>query len=146
MNPPNQETRMSTETSSKTVAAWTSVFAAAMMMIVGLFQFFAGLVAIIDGRNFYVSTPNFFLTFNATTWGWIHLIFGIVVGVAGYFVLTGNVVARTLGIVLAGIQALLNFVWLPYYPLWGIVIIALDVLVIWALATMRLDQRAPWSS
>lgn len=129
---------MSTESSSKTVSAWTSVFAAAMMMIVGLFQFFAGLVALIDGRNFYVTTPNFFLTFNATTWGWIHLIVGIVVGVAGYFVLTGNIAARTLGIVLAGIQAVVNFIWLPYYPLWSILIIALDVLVIWSLATLRL--------
>ena len=109
-----------------------------MMMIVGLFQFFAGLVALIDGRNFYVTTPNFFLTFNATTWGWIHLIVGIVVGVAGYFVLTGNIAARTLGIVLAGIQAVVNFIWLPYYPLWSILIIALDVLVIWSLATLRL--------
>ncbi|MGV1007490.1 MAG: DUF7144 family membrane protein [Dermatophilaceae bacterium] len=134
---------MSTHGSSRTVAAWTSVFAAALMMIVGLFQFFAGLVALIDGKNFYVSTPNYFLTFNATTWGWIHLVVGIVVGVAGYFVLTGNIAARSLGIVLAGIQAILTFVWLPYYPLWGIVIITLDVLVIWALATLRLDQDAP---
>lgn len=137
---------MSTQSSSKTVAAWTSVFAAAMMMIVGLFQFFAGLVALIDGRNFFVSTPNFFLTFNATTWGWIHLILGIVVAVAGYFILTGNVAARTVGIVLAGIQAVVNFIWLPYYPVWSIIIIALDVVVIWSLATLRLDQGAPWSS
>ena len=132
---------MSTRSStSRTTAAGTSVFAAWLMMIVGVFQLFHGLVALIDGRTFYVSTPNYFLTFNTTTWGWVHIVVGILVGVAGYFVLTGNVVARTVGIVLAALQALLNFVWLPYYPLWGIIVIALDVLVIWALATVRLDE------
>jgi hypothetical protein len=132
---------MSTPSStSRTTAAGTSVFAAWLMMIVGVFQLVHGLVALIDGRTFYVSTPNYFLTFNATTWGWIHIVVGIIVGVAGYFVLTGNVVARTVGIVLAALQALLNFIWLPYYPLWGIIVIALDVLVIWALATVRLDE------
>ena len=65
---------------------------------------------------------------------------GILVGVAGFFILWGNVLARTVGIVLAGLQAVVNFVWLPYYPVWGIIVIALDVLVIWALATVRLDQ------
>ena len=132
---------MSTPSStSRTTAAGTSVFAAWLMMIVGVFQLFHGLVALIDGRTFYVSTPNYFLTFNTTTWGWIHIVVGIIVGVAGYFVLTGNVVARTVGIVLAALQALLNFIWLPYYPLWGIIVIALDVLVIWALVTVRLDE------
>lgn len=129
-----------TRSTSRTTAAGTSVFAAWLMMIVGVFQLFHGLVALIDGRTFYVSTPNYFVTFNTTTWGWIHIVVGIIVGVAGYFVLTGNVVARTVGIVLAALQALLNFIWLPYYPLWGIIVIALDVLVIWALVTVRLDE------
>ena len=129
-----------TSSTSTTTAAGTSVFAAWLMMIVGVFQLFHGLVALIDGRTFYVSTPNYFLTFNTTTWGWIHIVVGIIVGVAGYFVLTGNVVARTVGVVLAALQALLNFIWLPYYPLWGIIVIALDVLVIWALVTVRLDE------
>lgn len=122
------------------MAAWTSVLAAVVMMIVGVFQIVAGLAAIINGPTFYASTAKYFLTFNTTTWGWIHLVLGILVGVAGFFILTGNVLARTVGIVLAGLQALVNFVWLPYYPVWGIIVIALDVLVIWALATLRLDQ------
>ncbi len=102
-------------------------------------QFLQGLVAVIDGRTFFVATPNYLLSFNATGWGWIHLIFGVVVGVAGFFVLTGNVVARTVGIVLAAGQAIVNFVWLPYYPMWAVIVIAVDVLVIWALSTLRLS-------
>ena len=122
------------------MAAWTSVLAAVLMMILGVFQIVQGLAAIINGTTFYASTAKYFLTFNTTSWGWIHLVVGILVGVAGFFILTGNVLARTVGIVLAGLQAVVNFVWLPYYPVWGIIVIALDVLVIWALATVRLDQ------
>ena len=124
--------------STRTVAATSSVFAATMMMMVGAIQALQGLVAVIDGRTFFVATPNYLLSLNATTWGWIHLIFGVVVGVAGYFVLTGNIVARTVGIVLAAAQALINFVWLPYYPIWGVIVIAVDIVVIWALSTLRL--------
>ena len=124
--------------STRTVAATSSVFAATMMMVVGAIQALQGLVAVIDGRTFFVATPNYLLSLNATTWGWIHLIFGVVVGVAGYFVLTGNVVARSVGIVLAAVQALINFVWLPYYPIWGVIVIAVDIVVIWALSTLRL--------
>ena len=131
---------MSTPRSTSTMATVTSMLAAVLMMIVGVFQLIQGLAAIINGKNFYVSTPNFFLTFNTTTWGWIHLVLGILIAVAGGFGLTGNVVARTVGIVLAAAQAVVNFVWLPYYPLWGIIVIALAVLVIWALASVRLDE------
>jgi hypothetical protein len=124
---------------TRTVAATSSVFAATLMMVVGAIQFLQGLVAVIDGRAFFVATPNYLLSLNATSWGWIHIIFGAVVGVAGFFVLTGNVVARTVGIALAAGQAIVNFVWLPYYPIWGVIVIAVDVLVIWALATLRLS-------
>ncbi|MGB8383856.1 MAG: hypothetical protein WCG47_21850 [Dermatophilaceae bacterium] len=135
--------KMSTPRSSSPIATGASIFAAMLMMLGGVFQLVHGLVAIINGTTFYASTPNYFLTFNTTTWGWIHLVLGILVGAAGFFILTGNVLARTIGIVLAALQAVVNFIWLPYYPVWGIIVIALDVLVIWALASMRLDE-AKW--
>ncbi len=131
---------MSAPKSNSTMAVVTSMLAAIFMMIVGVFQVIQGLAAIINGGTFYVSTPNYFLTFNTTTWGWIHLVLGILIAVAGGFILTGNVVARTVGIVLAALQAVVNFASLPYYPVWSILVIALDVLVIWALASMRLDE------
>jgi hypothetical protein len=122
-------------------AAGGSVFAGALMVTVGIFQFFQGLVAVVNGKDFYVSTPNYFVKFDASTWGWIHLILGIVVALAGFFIFTGNVVARSVGMLLVGLQALANFLWLPYYPLWAIIIIALDVFIIWSLATTRLDEQ-----
>ena len=111
-----------------------------MMMIVGLVEFFQGLVAVINGNQFFVTTPNYVFQLNVTTWGWIHLVLGAVIAVAGLFIFTGNIVARSVGMVLAGLQALANFVWLPYSPLWSIIIIAIDVFIIWSLATLRMDH------
>jgi hypothetical protein len=129
-----------TSDSREVVAGWGTTFAGTMMMIVGFFQFFQGLVAVINGNQFFVTTPNYVFQLNVTTWGWIHLVLGAVIAVAGLFIFTGNIVARSLGMLLAGLQALANFVWLPYSPLWSIIIIAIDVFIIWSLATLRMDH------
>ena len=121
--------------------SWGSAFAGVMLLVVGVCQFLQGLVAVINGNTFYVTTPQYIFQFNVAAWGWIHLIVGLVVAVAGYFIFTGNVVARGFGIFFAGVQAIVNFMWLPNYPLWSMVIIAIDVLIIWSLATTRLTQR-----
>ena len=130
---PTSETR-------EIAAGWGTTFAGAMMIIVGLFEFVQGLVAVINGNQFFVTTPNYVFQINVTTWGWIHLVLGAVIAVAGLFIFTGNIVARSLGMLLAGLQALANFVWLPYSPLWSIIIIAIDVFIIWSLATLRMDH------
>lgn len=122
--------------------SWGSAFAGVMLLVVGVCQFLQGLVAVINGNTFYVTTPQYIFQFNVAAWGWIHLIVGLVVAVAGYFIFTGNVVARGFGIFFAGVQAIVNFMWLPNYPLWSMVIIAIDVFIIWSLATTRLTQRA----
>lgn len=132
--------RSSYDTSA--AGSWGSAFAGVMLLVVGVCQFLQGLVAVINGNTFYVTTPQYIFQLNVSAWGWIHLIIGIVVAVAGYFIFTGNVVARGFGMVLAGAQAIVNFMWLPNYPLWSLVIIAIDVFVIWSLATTRLTQRA----
>ena len=129
-----------TSESREIVAGWGTTFAGTMMMIVGLVEFFQGLVAVINGNQFFVTTPNYVFQLNVTTWGWIHLVLGAVIAVAGLFIFTGNIVARSLGMVLAGLQALANFMWLPYSPLWSIIIIAIDVFIIWSLATLRMDH------
>ena len=129
-----------TSESREIVAGWGTTFAGTMMMIVGLVEFFQGLVAVINGNQFFVTTPNYVFQINVTTWGWIHLVLGAVIAVAGLFIFTGNIVARSLGMVLAGLQALANFMWLPYSPLWSIIIIAIDVFIIWSLATLRMDH------
>ena len=115
------------------LAASLIVFAAIMMIMAGIFQALAGLVAIVD-NEFYVSTGNYLFQFDATTWGWIHLILGLLVGFAGWGLLSGQTWARVAAITLAVLSAIANFLWLPYYPFWAILIIALDVFVIWAIA------------
>ncbi len=129
-----------TSESREIVAGWGTTFAGTMMMIVGLVEFFQGLVAVINGNQFFVTTPNYVFQLNVTTWGWIHLVLGAVIAVAGLFIFTGNIVARSVGMLLAGLQAVANFVWLPYSPLWSIIIIAIDVFIIWSLATLRMDH------
>jgi hypothetical protein len=109
------------------------LFAAVMMMMAGVFQAFAGLVAIFE-NEFYVATRDYVFQLDATTWGWIHLLVGVVMGLAGWGVLSGQTWARVVGITLAVLSAITNFLFIPYYPVWSLLIIAVDVLVIWALA------------
>ncbi|WP_329617646.1 hypothetical protein OG244_35855 [Streptomyces brevispora] len=110
---------------------WT-VFAAVLMIFGGIMAIFQGISAIAKDAVF-VATRNYVFQFNLTGWGWIHLILGIVIVLAGFALFTGAAWARAVGIVLAGLGALANFMWLPYYPLWSIVLIAIDVFIIWAL-------------
>lgn len=120
------------------------VFAAVIMMMTGVFQALEGLAAIFENQ-FYVTTPNYLYEVDVTAWGWIHLIGGVVVGLAGVAVLSGATWARVVGISVAVLSAIANFVFIPYYPLWSLLIIALDVAVIWALAVHGRDVRA-WPS
>jgi hypothetical protein len=109
------------------------LFAAIMLIMAGIFQFFAGLVALFD-NEFYVATRNYIFQFDATSWGWIHLIGGVIVALAGFGLLAGQTWARVLGIFLALLSAIVNFAFIPYYPFWALTIIAVDIFVIWALA------------
>ncbi len=110
-----------------------TLFAAIIMIMAGIFQALYGLVALFN-NNFYVVTPNYAFQFDTTAWGWIHLIGGVIVGLAGWALLSGRMWARVVGIILAVLSAVANFLFLPYYPLWSLTVIALDVFVIWALA------------
>jgi hypothetical protein len=95
-------------------------------------SFFAGLAGIINNK-FYVITPNYAFKIDVTAWGWIHLILGVIVVAAGIGLLTGQTWARVVGVVIAVLSALANFLFLPHYPLWSILVIALDLMIIWAL-------------
>jgi hypothetical protein len=109
------------------------VFAAVMMMMAGVFQALAGLAAIFE-NEFYVAARNYLYEVDVTAWGWIHLILGVVVALAGFALLSGATWARVVGITLAALSAIANFLFIPYYPFWSLLIIALDVFIIWALA------------
>jgi len=114
------------------------LFAGVMMVMSGGFQAFSGLVALFE-NEFYVSTRNYLFQFDATAWGWIHLLFGIAVLLAGFAVMAGQTWARVVGIILAVLSALANFTFIPYYPFWALTIIAIDIFVIWALAVHGRD-------
>ena len=107
-------------------------FASTMMVLIGIFQAFAGLGAIIDD-DFFVVTQNYAFDLDVTAWGWIHLILGIVVAWAGYALWSGKLWAGVVALVLAMLSALANFFFIPYYPFWSLLVIALNVWVIWAL-------------
>ena len=120
------------------VAVGFITFAGVAMVMIGAFHAFQGLVALFND-DFYVVGQKWIFQFDLTTWGWVHLIVGIAVAVAGFFVFGGAVWARAVGIGVAAVSALLNFMWLPHYPIWSLIIIALDVLVIWALSVHGRD-------
>jgi hypothetical protein len=114
------------------------LFAAIMMIMSGIFQALAGLIAIFE-NEFYVATRNYLFQFDATTWGWIHLVIGLVVAFAGWGLLSGRTWARAVAITLALLSAIANFLFLPYYPFWALTVITLDVFVIWALTAHGRD-------
>ncbi len=116
-------------------AGWVvglSLFAGIMMIITGLVNAMEGVVAL--ARNeVYAITPRYIFAFDLTTWGWIQIILGIIVLAAGVGVITGQLWGRVVGITIATLTMLANFAFIPYYPIWSLVIIALNVFVIWAL-------------
>ena len=119
-------------------AAGYAAFAGVVLVMIGFFQAVAGLVAIVNDE-FYVVGQEYIFQFDVTTWGWIHLLVGIVVLISGFGIFSGNAAARTVGVIVAAISGLAAFAWLPWYPVWAVVIIALDVAVIWALTAHGRD-------
>jgi hypothetical protein len=111
-------------------------FAGFIMITIGVFHIVQGIAAIIED-DFYVLTRNYAYEVDISTWCWIHLVIGVILVLAGFYVFSGTLWARIIGIILAVMSAVANFFYVPYYPVWSILIIALDVVVIWALATYR---------
>jgi hypothetical protein len=115
-----------------------TTFAAFMFIMIGAFHVIAGLTGIIEDQ-FYAVTSNYVFEFDVTAWGWIHLIWGVIGILTGVALFSGAVWARTVGVIVALISAIANFGFIPYYPVWSIVVIAIDVAVIWALTTHGRD-------
>jgi len=129
---------------SSTESAWAEgigIFAGAALLTVGIFQFLEG-VAAAAKDDVFVRTSNYVFEFDLTTWGWIHIVLGIIVAIVGGAILASQPWAYVAGIVVAVLSSLLNFVWMPYYPFWAVLIIAFDIAVIWALSTLLGSRRA----
>jgi hypothetical protein len=110
------------------------------MLLIGVFHAIAGLVALLDDE-FYVVGANYTFELDVTGWGWIHLLAGIGVALAGLYVFSGATWARIVGITLAMLSAVANFFFIPYYPFWSILMIALAVWAIWALTRPVVVER-----
>jgi len=132
---------MAYETNDPNYSSWAvgwAGFAGVMLIMIGIFDAIQGLVALFNDE-FYVVTEEWVFEFDVTTWGWIQLILGVALIASGIGIFSGNVAARTVGVIAAGIAAIVNFAWLPYYPIWSIIVIAICVAVIWALTAHGRD-------
>jgi hypothetical protein len=130
-------------TDAPSVSGWAVgglTFAGVMMVLIGSFQIIAGLVAIIDD-GFYVVTQNYTFDIDTTAWGWIHLLLGIVILLSGFYLFAGRAWAAVTAIVLAILSAIANFFFIPYYPFWSLLMIALAVWVIWSLTRPGVIQE-----
>lgn len=115
------------------------LFAGIMMIMSGVFEALAGFAGILEDK-FYVVSSDYAYEFDATTWGWIHLVVGIIVAAAGVGVMSGRMWARIIGVGVASVSAIANFFFIPYYPFWSVLMIALDVFVIWALCVYGREE------
>jgi hypothetical protein len=117
-----------------------TIFAAVLLATVGVFQALEGISAIAKDDVF-VNTPNYVFNIDLTAWGWVHLLLGVVAVIVGVSILYGQGWAMVAGIVIAIVSALANFMFMPHYPLWALVLIAFDLFVIWSLSTVRGARR-----
>jgi hypothetical protein len=118
------------------------VFAAVLMILLGAFHAIQGLIALFNSEYYLVGPNGLTVQLDYTAWGWVHLIAGVVVLVAGIGVLAGQTWARLAGIALAIVSALASFTFMAAYPVWSCILIALDVLIVYALAVHGRELRS----
>ena len=116
------------------VTGWTGwvFFAGFMMIIAGIVQSISGLTALLNSKWLIIGEKNLLLL-NFTTWGWIHLLMGVVILIAGFSVMHGAVWARTVGVIMTTLSIVANLAYVNTYPIWSIALIVIDILVIYAL-------------
>jgi hypothetical protein len=108
------------------------VFAATIMLMLGIFHVITGLVALFEEDYFLVTKNGLVVSADFTAWGWTHLILGAVIAAAGSALLSGAMWARVVAVVVALLSSVVNLAFLSAYPLWSAIMIAVDVLVIYA--------------
>lgn len=116
------------------------VFAGLVMLAGGVLNIMQGLVALLD-EEYYAATTDLAITMDYRVWGWLLLVFGVLVAVAGYGVLSGRTWARVVAVVVLTFDALLNFIFVAAYPFWSVIAIVLDVIVIYALVVHGREAR-----
>jgi hypothetical protein len=120
------------------------VFAGVMMIIGGILSTIFGIVAAVNDE-WVVFQSGDAVYLDVSQWGWAHIIVGLVVFLCGFGVFTGNLLARSVAVIIAALSLIAHFFWLPLFPIWALIVITIDVLVIWALTVHGGEMRA-WSS
>ncbi|MFE4591815.1 DUF7144 family membrane protein [Streptomyces laurentii] len=114
-------------------ASGGSLFAGVLMLVTGIIDIFEGIAGIVH-NTIYARVGDYVYRFSFTTWGWIHLILGILVALTGFAILKRAESGRIAGIILAGLNIVIQFMFLPHQPWWAMFSMAISVFVIWALA------------
>jgi hypothetical protein len=109
------------------------VFAGTMMVMIGTLHIIQGLVALFNDDYYLVGKNGLTVHLDYTGWGWTHIILGIVLAATGLGLFTGRMVARVVGVIVAGLSLLVNFAFIAAYPFWSTIVVAVDVFVIFAL-------------
>ncbi|HEY4992946.1 MAG TPA: hypothetical protein VII33_12770 [Nakamurella sp.] len=123
------------------LAVGVTVTAGVILILAGVCHVMVGIVGLVN-NEFYVATQKWVFQFDSTTWGWIHIVVGLIAVLTGVGLLSGALWARVVGVIVAAVSIVGNFLWLPYYPWWAALIIAFDLFVIWALTAHGRDVHA----
>ncbi|MEU7035560.1 hypothetical protein ABZ958_17990 [Streptomyces sp. NPDC046237] len=118
-------------------SAWASsgtLFAGVLMLVIGVLDVLQGIAAVAED-DVYTRVGDYVFKFDLTSWGWIHIVLGILVAVSGAGILKGSEWGRMGGITLASLNVIAQFLFLPYHPWWALFSMAISIFVIWALAT-----------
>ena len=124
-------------------AAWAgglTLFAGFMLGLLGALEFFQGLSAVLNDDVF-VAAPNYVFAFDLTTWGWIHMLIGVVAVVVAVGVFTIRTWGLIAGMVVAGLSMVANFLFVPQSNWWALVMIGLSVALIWAFSEVISENR-----
>ena len=122
-------------------AGWV-VFAGAMLIMLGTFQIIQGIVALFDDGFYLVGSDGLVVDVDYNTWGWIHIVIGVVGVLTGVGLLAGNMAARVVGVGVAFLSAIVNLAFISAYPIWSTILITLDVIVIYAIIVHGREVRS----
>ena len=129
------------DTTENVVADFTGVLAGALLLVAAFFDVLQGVSAIAKDE-LYAGGEDYVYQFDTTTWGWVHLVIGVLAGAVAVGILVGASWGQVTGLVVAGLVMISNFAFLPYYPFWAITLIAFSALVMWALCN-QLNRGGP---
>ena len=109
------------------------VFAGVFMIVAGVLGAIEGLAGILRDEEYFLTQGGSVLVFDITAWGWIHLLLGIAMAVVGYLLIQGSTVGAVAAIIVVTLHLVSQFVWIGAYPWWSLIVIALDVLILYAI-------------